>query len=275
MKHLWLTVVLDITESLRARWFLLYTVVFGGIMILLFVFGLTESRIMGFTGLTRLLLTYIQLCMAILPIFVLMSTVRSVAGDREAGVFEYLLSLPVSLPAWYWGKVIGRFIVIFLPVFLAMVAAVGWALWREVGIPWELFFLYTGLLIALAWCFLGIGMFISSITRSIDTAQGSAFFIWLFLLLFLDLILLGLMVKEQFTPESLVLIALINPLQTFRTGAMLLFDPQLIMLGPTAYVILDLFGHMGYLIWSFVYPLLLGTVCAGSGYILFRRGDLL
>jgi len=275
MKHLWLTVVLDITESLRARWFLLYTVVFGGIMILLFVFGLTESRIMGFTGLTRLLLTYIQLCMAILPIFVLMSTVRSVAGDREAGVFEYLLSLPVSLPAWYWGKVIGRFIVIFLPVFLAMVAAVGWALWREVGIPWELFFLYTGLLIALAWCFLGIGMFISSITHSIDTAQGSAFFIWLFLLLFLDLILLGLMVKEQFTPESLVLIALINPLQTFRTGAMLLFDPQLIMLGPTAYVILDLFGHMGYLIWSFVYPLLLGTVCAGSGYILFRRGDLL
>ncbi|MDM8568687.1 ABC transporter permease subunit [Thiotrichales bacterium HSG1] len=275
MKHLWLTALLDITESLRARWFLLYTIVFGGIIVLLFVFGLTESRIMGFTGLTRLLLTYIQLCMAILPIFVLMSTVRSVAGDKEAGVFEYLLSLPVSLPAWYWGKVIGRFIVIFLPVFLAMVAAVGWALWSEVAVPWELFFLYTGLLIALAWCFLGIGMFISSATNSIDTAQGSAFFVWLFLLLFLDLILLGLMIKEQFAPEPLVLIALLNPLQTFRTGAMLLFDPQLVMLGPTAYVILDLFGNFGYLIWSFVYPLILGTVCASSGYLLFRRGDLL
>ncbi|MFK5968968.1 MAG: ABC transporter permease subunit [Candidatus Marithrix sp.] len=275
MKHLWLTALLDIAESLRARWFLLYTIVFGGIIVLLFIFGLTESQIMGFTGLTRLLLTYIQLCMAILPIFVLISTVRSVAGDKEAGVFEYLLSLPVSLPAWYWGKVIGRFVVIFVPVFLAMLAAVGWALWSEVIIPWKLFFLYTGLLISLAWCFLGIGMFISSITRSIDTAQGSAFFIWLFLLLFLDLILLGLMIKEQFAIEPLVLIALSNPLQTFRTGAMLLFDPQLVMLGPTAYVILDLFGHTGYLIWSFAYPLLLGTIFAASGYLFFRRGDLL
>jgi len=275
MKHLWLTILLDISESLRARWFLLYTSVFGGIIVLLFVFGLTESRIMGFTGLTRLLLTYIQLCIAILPVFVLISTVRSVAGDKEAGVFEYLLSLPVSLSAWYWGKMVGRFIVIFIPVFLAMVAAVGWALWREVSVPWELFFLYTGLLVALAWCFLGIGMLISSIARSVDIAQGAAFFIWLFLLLFLDLILLGLMVREQFSPEPLILIALTNPLQTFRIGAMLLFDPQLILLGPTAYVILDIFGQTGYLVWSFGYPLVFGTVCAIIGYKLFRRGDLL
>ena len=275
MKHLWLTILLDIYESLRARWFLLYTTVFGGIIVLLFVFGLTESRIMGFTGLTRLLLTYIQLCVAILPVFVLISTVRSVAGDKEAGVFEYLLSLPVSLSAWYWGKMLGRFIVIFIPVFLAMAAAVGWALWREVSVPWELFFLYTGLLVALAWCFLGIGMLISSIARSVDIAQGAAFFIWLFLLLFLDLILLGLMVREQFSPEPLILIALTNPLQTFRIGAMLLFDPQLILLGPTAYVILDIFGQTGYLVWSFGYPLVFGTVCAIIGYKLFRRGDLL
>ncbi len=275
MKHLFLTALLDISESLRARWFLLYSIVFGGIIVLLFLFALTESRIMGFTGLTRLLVTYIQLCMAILPIFVLISTVRSVAGDKEAGVFEYLLSLPVSLFAWYWGKVIGRFLVIFLPVFLAMAAAAAWSLWREVAVPWDLFALYTGLLVALAWCFLGIGMLISSIARSIDIAQGAAFFTWLFFLLFLDLILLGLMVREQFPGEPLILIALTNPLQTFRTGAMLLFDPQLILLGPTAYVILDTFGQMGYLIWSLGYPFALGTVCAVIGYLLFRRGDLL
>ncbi len=77
---------------------------------------------MGFTGLSRLLVTYIQLSMAILPVFVLITTVRSVAGDREAGVFEYLLSLPVGLAAWFWGKLLGRFVVVFLPVFLAMLA---------------------------------------------------------------------------------------------------------------------------------------------------------
>ena len=67
----------------------------------------TESRVLGFIGLSRLLVTYIQLTMAILPIFVLITTVRSVAGDREAGVYEYLLSLPVSLAAWFWGKILG------------------------------------------------------------------------------------------------------------------------------------------------------------------------
>ena len=115
MRHLLLTMLSDITESLRARWFMIYTAVFGGLVALLFVYGLSESRILGFMGLSRLLTTYIQLCMAILPIFVLITTVRSVAGDREAGVFEYLLSLPISLGAWYWGKLLGRFVVIFLP----------------------------------------------------------------------------------------------------------------------------------------------------------------
>ena len=57
-------------ESLRARWFQIYTLVFGGIVALLFLFGLTESRVLGFIGLSRLLVTYIQLTMAILPIFV-------------------------------------------------------------------------------------------------------------------------------------------------------------------------------------------------------------
>jgi len=274
MKHLWLTAELDIAESMRARWFIFYATVFGSLLILLFMFGLTESRIMGFTGLSRLLVTYIQLSIAILPIFILMSTVRSIAGDREAGIFEYLLALPVSLSAWYWGKVMGRWIVIFLPVFLAMTAAVGWGLWRGLTIPWNLFALYSGLLLILAWCFLGISMFISSLVRSLDLAQTLAFTVWLLLLLFLDLILLGLMIRAQFSTSLLILIALLNPLQTFRVASLLLFDPQLVLLGPTAYVILDLFGQHGYLIWSLLYPLGLGSIGAGIGYKLFQRSDL-
>ena len=126
MKNLWLTAYTDILESLRAKWFLAYSLIFGGLVALLFVFGLTESRIMGFTGLSRLMVTYIQLAMAILPVFVLITTVRSVAGDREAGVYEYLLSLPIGLAPWFWGKLAGRFLVVFLPVFLAMLGAVVW-----------------------------------------------------------------------------------------------------------------------------------------------------
>ncbi|WJW75963.1 ABC transporter permease subunit [Thiohalobacter sp. IOR34] len=274
MRHLWLAAWADIIESLRTRWFQVYTAIFGGVVVLLFVFGLTESRVMGFTGLSRLLITYIQLTMAILPIFVLITTVRSVAGDREAGVFEYMLSLPISLGAWFWGKLLGRFVVVFLPVFLAMAGAVVWALIKSAEVPWFMFGYYTALLVVLAWCFLGIGMLISSVARTADVAQGAAFVIWLALILLLDLILLGILIRGGLSPEGAVAVALANPLQVFRTAAMMLFDAQLVMLGPTAFIILDFFGHAGYLIWALVYPLLIGTLCAAVGYQLFRRSDL-
>ena len=274
MKHLWLTAYSDVIESLRARWFMVYALVFGGIVVILFAFGLSESRIMGFTGLSRLLVTYIQLSMAILPIFVLITTVRSVAGDREAGVFEYMLSLPVSLAAWFWGRFFGRFFVVFLPVFLAMLGAVIWGLAKGSQIPWSLFVFYTGLLMALAWCFLGIGMLISTLARSSDVAQGAAFMVWLFLLLFLDLILLGVMIQEDLPPDTAVAIALLNPMQVFRTATMMLFDPQLVLLGPTAYVILDHFSQAGYIAYAIIYPMLFGSLCAGIGYVVFKRSDL-
>jgi len=274
MKHLWLTAYTDIIESLRARWFMVYSMVFGGIVVLLFAFGLSESRIMGFTGLSRLLVTYIQLSMAILPIFVLITTVRSVAGDREAGVFEYMLSLPVSLAAWFWGRFFGRFFVVFLPVFVAMLGAVIWGVLKGSEIPWNLFVFYTALLMALAWCFLGIGMLISTLARSSDVAQGAAFIIWLFLLLFLDLILLGIMIQENLPANTAVAIALANPMQVFRTATMMLFDPQLVLLGPTAYVILDNFTQAGYIAYAVIYPIVFGSVCAGIGYFVFKRSDL-
>ena len=274
MKYLLLSAWSDIVESLRSRWFLVYTAIFGGIVVLLFLFGITESRIMGFTGLSRLLITYIQLAMAILPIFVLITTVRSVAGDREAGVFEYMLSLPISLAAWFWGKLLGRFVVVFLPVFLAMLLAIVWGLIRHAEVPWGMFVYYTGLLLSLAWCFLGIGMLISTLARSADVAQGAAFVVWLTLILFLDLIMLGILIRESLTAEAAVAISLLNPLQVFRTAAMMLFDAQLVLLGPTAFIILDAFGNTGYLAWALVYPFLIGILCASVGYFLFRRSDL-
>ncbi|MCC6640322.1 MAG: ABC transporter permease subunit [Deltaproteobacteria bacterium] len=274
MRELWLVARLDVGESLRARWFTVYAGLFGAIVALLFAFGLTESRILGFMGLSRLLVTYIQLCMAILPVFVLITTVRSVAGDREAGVFEYLLALPISLSAWFWGKLIGRFLVIYLPVLLAMAAAAGWATLRDISVPWDMFAIYAALLAALALCFLGIAMGISAAARSVDVAQGAAFLVWLALILVLDLVLLGVLIKGHAAPELVIAIALANPLQAFRSAALLLFDPQLVLLGPAAFVILDAFGRDGFLAYAMAYPALVGVVCAAAGYLRFRRGDL-
>ncbi len=274
MKHLFLSAGLDISESIRSKWFLVYALVFGAIVVGLFVSGLTESRVMGFTGLSRLLVTYLQITMALLPLFVLLTTVRSLAGDRESGTFEYMLSLPVSLGSWFWGKCIGRFVVVFLPVFIAMIAAIVWGALKGFPVPLLPVAYYTGLLFSLALCFLGVGVLISTLTRSTEIATGLALVTWLFMLLFLDLVLLGLLVKTGLNSESVVTVALLNPLQVFRTAAMMLFDPQLVLLGSSAYVILDNFGGSGYIAWALFYPALLGIITSTIGYYSFRKSDL-
>ena len=81
--------------------------------------------------------------------------------------------------------------------------------------------------------------------------------------------------RSQFITGSVVTgAALANPLQVFRTAAMMLFDPNLVLLGPSAFIILDHFGHPGYLAWAVGYPAALGTLCAALGFSRFRRADL-
>lgn len=54
---------------------------------------------------------------------------------------------------------------------------------------------------------------------------------------------------------------------------MMLLDPQLVLLGLSAYVILDHFGKDGYITWALIYPGVLGLLSTSLGYLVFRRGD--
>jgi ABC-2 type transport system permease protein len=268
------TVIAEIRESFRAKWFFLYTLIFGGAIVMLLALGITESQVLGFTGLSRLLITYIQLCVAILPVFILITTVRTVVGDRESNVLEYILSLPISLGAYYWGKLTARFIIVFIPVLLALSGAVFWGAVKNLTIPWPIVGYYSLMLASLAWAFLGTGMFISTLVRKQEWALGLAFLVWLTLLLFIDVILIGVLLQNQLMEEVIIGIALLNPLQVFRTGAILLFDPELSLLGPASYVILDNMGYTGFLFYSILYPLGLGWAFSWLGYKIFKTGDL-
>jgi ABC-2 type transport system permease protein len=81
-------------------------------------------------------------------------------------------------------------------------------------------------------------------------------------------------VQQRVEPQIAISIALANPLQVFRTAAMMLFDPSMILLGPSAFVILDLFGTQGYIAYALAYPLALGSLSAVLGFAIFRRSDL-
>ena len=274
MKNLRLIAFLDLKESIRAKWFLVYSLVFGGLIALFFIAGVTESQVMGFSGLSRLLLMYIQITIIILPIFILITTVRSISGDRDNHILEYMLSFPISLKEYYWGKVIGRFITVYLPVVFAMVIAIVYGAFKGAEIPWSIFFLYTGLLFALSSAFLGIAFFISSFVKSSEVALGIAFFIWIFLLAFIDIALIALMMQQRFNEELIIAIALMNPMEIFRVAAISLFDPELTVMGPVAFYILDTISQMWFIFLSIVYPILVGLIFAFLGFKIFTKKDL-
>ena len=274
MKNLFLVAFLDLKESIRAKWFLVYSLVFGGLIALFFIAGVTQSQVMGFSGLSRLLLMYIQVTIVILPIFILITTVRSISGDRDNHILEYMLSFPISLKQYYWGKIIGRFITVFAPVFLAMFIAIIYGVTQGASIPWDIFLLYTGLLLALSSSFLGIAFFVSSVVKSSEVALGLAFFIWIFLLSFIDIALISLMMQNRFNEEMIVAIALINPMEVFRVAAISLFDPELTVMGPVAFYILDTVKQWQFVLFSIVYPVTLGLLFASFGFVIFKKRDL-
>jgi len=275
MKNLLLIAYLDIKESLRSKWFYVYSVVFGGLMALFFITGVSDSVVMGFTGLSRMLLIFIQVTIIILPIFILITTVKSISGDRESNVLEYMLSFPVSLKDYYWGKMLGRFATVFLPVFFALILGVIFGMFKGGVIPWTMILLYSSFLFSLSFVFLGLAFFLSTILKSTDIALGASFVVWIFLLAFIDIALMGLMLQNRIGDEVVITLAMLNPIEVFRIGAISLFDPELTVIGPVAYYILDTLGSTWLIIYAFVYPIIIGLLLAYLGYITFRKKDLL
>ena len=266
---------LDLFQTLRTRGFWLYSLLFGGFVAYMFMSGITESQIIGFVGLGRLLVTFMQVCIVIIPIYVLITVVRSIVGDKENNVMEYMLSMPVSFNSFFWGKLFAKFIVIYTPLLLSLVLSIIWGSIIKLSVPWEFFWLYSALLAAMVFCFLGIGMFISVYTRSQELAVSSAFIIWLLLVAFIDLFLMGMMLKLRMSPELVIGLGMFNPLQVFRVGVLVLFDPKLTTMGPVAYYILDTVSRTAYIVFAIGYPILLGFLFALLGARRFRSKDVI
>lgn len=274
MKEFLLMMRLDISSSLRSKWFIGYSLVFILMVTLLFSTNITESRVIGFTGLTRGLLVFIQACNIIMPVFILVTTVRTISSDRESNVLEYMLSFPVSLKSYYWGKFLGRFIVIFLPLIFALLLSTVISIIASGDVEFTIIFLYSGLLGFNALAFLGIAFFISSIIKGQEFAMGLILLIWLTLIAFIDIALIGFMIKNALPETMIYVIALLNPVQVFRISAISLFDPALSVIGPSSFFILDTFGKGGLIAYSLIYPTFIGLIFSVVGYRVFKKRDL-
>ena len=136
------------------------------------------------------------------------------------------------------------------------------------------FLVLAGYSALLALVTLGIGFLIGALARKGASAAGLALVIWLALVFLSDLGAIGATLAWRPTPAALFGILLVNPLQTFKLGAILTLRASLDVLGAV--------GQYAYFELGDGLPtLLVGVLCAwiatafGASYALFaRRGDV-
>lgn len=273
MRNLFNMILFEIKDAFRGKWFYIYFVIFFGLMAGFLWSGITASQVLGFTGLTRVLIGYIEITIVILPLFILISASRSVVMERELFILEYLVSFPVSISEYYWGKFIGRFIITVIPIYTAFLFSLIWGLFKHLSAPLSIYFIYSGLVAALSLCFLGISYFISSLSQRQDTAIFTAFFVWFFFVILLDVGILGLFLKFGISLNLVLALALANPLELFRIAAFSLFDVKLAVIGPIAWTLLGKIGNNGLILISYIYPIIMGIFIAFIGLVYFKNND--
>ena len=87
----WALLRLELADAVRSRWLsfvlLSYTLVFGAFGWL----GLRESSVLGFTGLSRVVLNAANAVVVLLPLVALVATSQAVVRARSSGLFELIL----------------------------------------------------------------------------------------------------------------------------------------------------------------------------------------
>jgi ABC-2 type transport system permease protein len=82
------------------------------------------------------------------------------------------------------------------------------------------------------------------------------------------------MMQNRMNEGLVITIALANPMEIFRVAAISLFDPELTVMGPVAFYILDMMKQSTFVLISILYPVFIGILFAFFGYKVFSKKDL-
>ncbi len=232
----------ELRETLRSRWFWLWALAFAGLAAVLVTVALPGSEIGGYAGFGRTSASLVTLVQLIIPLMGLTLGALSIAGPRASGALRFLLSHPVSRTETFLGTYLG------LAGALAAATAAGFGVAGLItvlaGVPADTTaFLRIALLSwLLAVASLGIGMLISTVTRTAGGALGGAVFAWLVLVFIGDLGLMGTAVATSLPVGGLFAVALLNPIEAFRLAALTTFAGSLDVLGPAGTYAVDTLG---------------------------------
>jgi Cu-processing system permease protein len=264
----------ELRDARRNRWFILYTVAFAGLALALAWLALSGVGTYGLAGFGRTGASLINLVLLIVPLMGLTLGAMSLAGERERGTLLYLFTQPIAQIELLLGKFIGLALAMLLALLLGFGLSGLLIAWQGGATQAGDYLLLMLLAFVLALASLSLGFLISAAVGKSATAVGLALFLWLLLVFFGDLGLMGTAIVLRLDIDHLFTLALLNPLQLFKMAAILAIRSNLEVLGPAGTYAVRTYGSQ---LMAFLIAILAVWALLPLGithYILGKRGVL-
>ena len=211
----------ELVINIRNRWTLVFSGVFGILVLTISYFGLVTGSSVGFQGFARTSASLLNMVLYIVPLVALMMGTLSFSSEKSAS--ELLFSQPVSRAEILLGKFLGLFASIFTATLIGFGIA-GVIIAANAGTEGSLRYpLFVGFSLLLALIFLSLSAFISALCRRKSKAFGVALFVWFFFVLFYDLLVIGVtfLLKER-TANAFIFGSLFgNPVDMVRIASLM------------------------------------------------------
>ncbi len=265
---------LELADVLRSRWIWFCLASYAVLAAVLVTVGVRESTVLGFTGTSRVLLSFTHALVLVLPLLALTATAPAIQRAREDGTLELLFAQPLSPGAWFAAVTAVRYLALVVPLTAVMIAVGVWGqLVHGDPAPWGFVARCLAVASALLAAFTGLGSAISVFVRSSARIITYIVLAWLLSIALLDFGLIGLMLRWRLDAHAVFTLALANPVEAARLGLLSHLQPDLSTLGPVGFYAATRVGSSTLFLCGIAWPAAFGACTWLAALIGFRRAD--
>jgi ABC-2 type transport system permease protein len=266
---------LELAEVLRSRWMVFCCGVYALLAGLFVLVGMRESTLLGFSGMGKVLLSLCHALVLLLPLLALTATGQVINRAREDGTLELLFSQPIGRGAFFAAVTGVRYLVLVVPLGVLMggMAVLGSLAFGQ-EVPWAFLGRAVAVSAALLGAFVGLGLAVSTLVRSHARAMIWLLALWALGVALIDFGLIGLMLQWRLNPQTVFLLAALNPVQAARLALLSGAAPDLGVLGPVGFFLAHRLGGAALFAVGTLWPVLVGLGAWAFALRAFRRGDL-
>jgi ABC-2 type transport system permease protein len=261
---------------IRSRWLLFSTGLYALLAAALVIAGMRESVVLGFGGMSRVVLSLCHVLLTVLPLLALTGTVQVVNRARDDGTMELLFSQPLSRTGYLLATSLTRYLLLVAPLLVLLLGLGAFAaLYFAEPVPWAMMTRAAAVSASLLWAFTGLGIAISVFARHQTRAVTWGLLGWLASVALLDLALIGLLLSWRVDARSLFVLASVNPVQAARLALLSGIETDLGTLGPVGFYLSHRIGADALLALGLTWPVLVGSAAWLCAWRRFVHHDLL